>query len=163
MGFFDANRNCWSGLTSKNQWHLQEGLRKVCRDAGDFTFHSSMSGYYGWDRVAASTIRRRPKRIVAMGHSNGGYAITALANAVETAGVEVVLVCFDRTLKPCLPLGSNVVAALDLWAGLRNLERGVGFKGELIRKDFSPLSHSGVIADPDAQQIAIDFIKEWAE
>lgn len=55
------------------------------------------------------------------------------------------------------------MAALDLWAGLRNLERSPGFKGELIRKDFSHLSHSGVIADPDAQRIAIDFIREWAE
>lgn len=162
MDRYDADRHCWSGLGSGPIPAWQAGLRRVCRHAGDFQFHSSLSGFDGWERVAASAIRRRPRRMILMGHSNGGYAITAIAEALEAHGIECVLVCFDRTLKPCPQIGSNVIAALDLWAQLSNLKRSPSFKGELVRRDFSHLSHIGVIGDPDAQRAAIDFIKEWS-
>lgn len=161
MSQWDQDRNCWSGLGSANNFNWQEGLRNVCQEVGQFQFHSSMSGYDGWLRVATSARARKPKRMWWLGHSNGGYATTAGAAFLADLDIEHVIVCFDRTLKSCPPVGKNVVAVLDLWAGLENIKRGPDFNGVLIRKDYSQYSHIGVIGAQEAQQEAIEFLREW--
>lgn len=162
MGKFDQDRNAWSGLLSGNKYAWQEGLRIVCAEVGGFQFHSSSSGYEGWLDVVKAARKRLPKRMLWLGHSNGGYAITAGADALKGLPIEHVIVCFDRTVKACPPLGANVIAAMDMWAGLANLKRGDDFNGVLVRKDFSEHSHIGVIGSEKAQKMAIAFLREWS-
>lgn len=158
---YSADAHCWSGLLSGDKWQWQEGLRHVCAQIGGVQFHSSMLGFEGWEEVAAAALRRKARSLLLMGHSNGGYAITSIAAALESAGIECWLISFDRTLKTCPALGGNVAHALDLWAGLENLKIGPRFKGTLTRRDFSEESHIGVIGNGDAQRLAIDFGKRW--
>lgn len=161
MDQYSQDRNCWSGLGSGNNFSWQEGLRDVCQEVGQFQFHSSMSGYDGWLNVASSARQRKPKRMWWMGHSNGGYAITAGPNQMQSVDTEHVIVCFDRTLKSCPPVGKNVIAVLDLWAGLKNIKRAPDFNGILVRKDYSKYSHIGVIGAQEVQQEAVAFLREW--
>lgn len=161
MSIYNSDAHCWSGLLSGENRAWQEGLRIVCREIGDVQFHASQSGYLGWDAVADAAIQRGAPSLLLIGHSNGGYAITSAAARVKSAGIPCWVLCFDRTMKECPPLGSNVPEALDLWAGLKNLKRGPDFTGNLKRRDYSHLSHIGVIGDPDAQRDAIEFGKRW--
>lgn len=133
----------------------------MCREVGDFNFHSTLDGYNGWEDVVKSAKKRKPKRMWWIGHSNGNFASTSAAQALARSKIEHVLVCFDRTLKGCPPVGKNVVAVLDLWAGLQNIERAPSFNGVLIRKDYSQYSHIGVIGAQEAQAEAIEFLREW--
>jgi hypothetical protein len=158
---YDQNRNCWSGLLSGDKFSWQEGLRNVCSSVGGFQFHSSMSGYEGYEHVVASAKRRKPKRMYWIGHSNGAFAcLSAIAELINEP-TEHVVVVFDRTLKFCPPVGKNVIAALDLWAQLANIHRAANFDGVLERKDYSPESHIGVIGNEDAQRDAIAFLRKW--
>lgn len=162
--FYDSPVHVWSGLLSGNNYTWQEGLRIVAANIGDASFHSSMSGYDGWEKVAASAVRRQVESIVLIGHSNGGYAITKCAAALKPHGIKAYLVCFDRTMKRCPALGANVPEALDLYAGLRNLESGPDFvaaNNTLTVVDFSEESHIGVIGNEHAQRLATAFGKRW--
>jgi len=161
MSIFDADAHCWSGLLSGNNRAWQEGLRVVCREIGDVQFHASQSGYLGWESVANAAIDRDAPSLLLIGHSNGGFAITSVAARLARYGIPCWVLCFDRTMKECPPLGENVPEALDLWAGLKNLKRGPNFVGNLKRRDFSHCSHIGVIGDPEAQAEAIRFGKRW--
>lgn len=163
MSIYRAEAHCWSGLLSGDKYHWQQGLRNVCRQIGDVQFHSSMSGYEGFEKVAYDAINRKAKSLLLIGHSNGGYAITKIAQMVKTYDIECWLICFDRTMKRCPPLGRNVPYALDLWAGLKNLEPGPDFKGQLKTIDYSRESHIGVIANRQAQEDAIKFGRYWKE
>ncbi len=163
MSIYDANRHAWSGLFSGNNYNWQEGLRDVCREIGEFQFHPSNSGFEGWEMVADAAIARNAKALLLMGHSNGGYAITSIAKKVKTAGIPCWLICWDRTLKACPTLGANVDSALDIWAGLNKLVPGSEFQGELKLCAFPQESHTGIISNDSAQQMAINFGKKFAE
>lgn len=161
MSKYDADIHCWSGLLSGDKYDWQEGLRVVCRRIGDAQFHSSMSGYDGWENVAASAIKRRPKSLLLIGHSNGGYAITKIAHALKPYGIDCQLICFDRTMKHCPTMKGNVSNAIDIWAGLRTLQKGQGFRGNYKKYDFSFESHISVIKNKEAQDLAVAFGKRW--
>lgn len=157
----NAPVHIWSGLLSGGNYGWQEGLRVVGQGIGDAAFHASQSGYEGWTDVVEATRRRKAESIVLIGHSNGGYAITKCAEALKADGIRCYLVCFDRTMKPCPKLGANVPEAIDIWAGLRNLEKGPDFAGHLALVDMQPESHISVISNSLAQRIAIDFGRKW--
>jgi hypothetical protein len=161
MTRWDADAHMWSGLGSGNNYDWQAGLREICRGIGDVQFQSSMSGYDGWKDVAASAIRRKPKSILVGGHSNGGFATTSIARALEPHGIKVWIISFDRTMKRCPTLGSNVVAAIDIWAGLRKLVKGPNFTGELKLYPFLEETHLSVINNREAIELAIAFGKRW--
>lgn len=151
----------WSGLTSGNQMRLQRGLREIAAAVGDTLFIPSGSGYDHIDDVARAVVDMKAPSIVCGGHSNGGFAAPALAAELKQFGVRCYVFCFDRTLKWTPPLGSNVPAALDIWAGLRTLKPGDDFTGTLQFEDFHEESHTGVINNKRAQQLAISFCRRW--
>lgn len=161
MSIYAADNHAWSGLLSKNKYLWQEGLRNVCRNVGDFQFHATASGYSGWTGVAKYAIENNKKFLLLMGHSNGGYAITKIAERVAPHGIKCALISWDRTLKRCPPIGQNVVAAIDLWAGLRVLELGDDFRGDYKKYDFPKESHTGILTNLDAQRIATEFGMKW--
>jgi len=163
MSIYNANRHAWSGLFSGGNYNWQEGLRNVCREVGDFQFHSSNSGYAGWENVADAAIARNAPGLLLMGHSNGGYAITSIARKVSSVGIPCWLICWDRTLKACPTLGSNVNKALDIWAGLKKLVPGPEFQGELKLYAFPKETHTGVIKNEKAQLLAVNFGSKFAE
>jgi hypothetical protein len=158
---YDADAHAWSGLFSGDKLSWQQGLRNVCAAVGDVMFHSSMSGYEGWEDVAESAIRRRPPSMFFMGHSNGGYAITAIARALEPYGIPCWLCSWDRTMKPCATIGGNVPEAIDIWAGLRTLKKNERFRGNYVLHDFSRETHIGLLGNEKAQQVAIEFGRRW--
>lgn len=160
MSKYDADVHCWSGLLSGDKYGWQEGLRIICQRIGNAQFHSSMSGYEDWDRVAARAIVRKPKSLLLIGHSNGGWAITKIADALAPYDIDCQLICFDRTLKVCPTLKHNVSRAIDIWAGLRTMQRSPSFKGYYKKYDFSKESHISVIANKQAQDIAVEFAKK---
>ena len=161
MSIYAADNHSWSGLLSKNKYDWQEGLRNVCRNVGDFQFHPSSSGYAGWRAVARHAIDHKKKFLLLMGHSNGGYAITKCAEFVAPHGIKCALICWDRTLKRCPPIGHNVVAAIDLYAGLRTLEQGPDFRGYYKKYDFTKETHTGILKNLEAQRIATEFGLKW--
>lgn len=163
MTIYDADAHCWSGLLSGNKYPWQEGLRHICREIGDVQFHSSQSGYAGWEDVAFAAMGRNAKSLLLIGHSNGNYATTKIAEMLNQHGVECWLICFDRTRKACPKLGSNVREAIDIWAGMKKLEPGPDFNGELVLHSFQQESHIGVISSRRAQQIAIEFGRRWTK
>ena len=163
MGKYDANRNCWSGLFSGGNYNWQEGLRQVSARIGDMAFFPTSSGYAGWDKVADSVIARRPNRVLWMGHSNGAYACTKGAERVgkQCPEVEHVLIIWDCTLKACPPIGKNVVAVMEIWAGLARVKFTDDFRGDYAFRNYEHESHTGVIGNPDAQNDAVNFAKKW--
>lgn len=163
MSQWDAPVHIWSGLFSKNNMRYQEGLREVARRIGDCQFHPTQSGYDGWEEVRDSAIKRQVKSIVLGGHSNGNYATTCIARDLKPHDIKCYLFCFDRTMKPCPKLGSNVPAAIDLWAGLRKLQKGSDFAGVLDFYDFQEESHISVITNKRAQELAINFGRKWKD
>jgi hypothetical protein len=159
MSIYDADIHCWSGLFSAN--NESKGLRHVCREISDAQFHSSNSGFEGWEEVASAAIKRQAKSLLLIGHSNGNYATTKIAERLKQHYIDCWLICFDRTLKSCPKLGSNVIEAIDIWAGLAVLVPGEDFNGTLALHSFQKETHSGVLNNKQAQQIAIDFGIRW--
>ena len=162
----DAPVHIWSGLLSGGNPEWQRGLKRVARGIGGAAFHPSdedRTGYRWWRDVADAAIARRAKSLVLIGHSNGGFAITSVAAYLAQKAPEIAcyLCCFDRTMKACPRLGANVPEALDIWAGLKTLEKGPGFAGTLISVDLNQESHIGVINNRVAQNLAIAFGRKW--
>lgn len=163
MGEFDANKNCWSGLFSGGNYDWQEGLRQVSARIGSMQFHASQSGYNGWDDVADSIIARGPNKVLWMGHSNGAYACTKGAEKVGKSRPEIqhVLIIWDCTLKACPPIGKNVIAVQEIYAGLARVKFTDDFRGDYSFRNYEQESHTGVIANPDAQNDAVNFARQW--
>lgn len=168
MGRYDADANAWSGLLSGDKYEWQRGLRDIAQQTGDFMFHSSMSGYEGWNQVADSIAMRRPKSVFLTGHSNGVFAITSIAKAVKPLGIDCWLCSFDRTMKPCPMIGGNVSQAIDIWAGLKTLTLAPDFHGQYRRYDFNGgdprfpnETHLGIINNKQAIDIAVAFARKW--
>jgi len=163
MGKYDVDAHFWSGLLAHNKFNWQKGVRAISRGIGGVQYHSTVSGYKGWEKVAESAIRRKPKSLLLGGHSNGGFAITSIAEAVNPFGIECWLVCIDRTMKSCPDMRGNVVEAIDLHAGLRTLDKGPDFTGNYVYRPFLEETHIGIQNNPEVQRIAIEFGKRWKE
>lgn len=165
MTIYAANAHCWSGLLSGGNFGWQKGLREVARQIGDVQFHPShedRSGYQGWREVADAAIKRKPKGLLLLGHSNGVYAILKVAEYVKPHGIKCVLAGFDQTAKSCPKFGANVPAAIEIWAGLNRMRQAADFKGVFeVHNEFEDDSHIGVIANRKAQQLVVDFALRW--
>lgn len=153
-----------SGLASKESYQWQHGLRRVARATGGF-FDPSWSGYDGIEDAFDTILASGRKRVVSIGHSNRNFFSTALAQMLKPHGVEVAVCCFDRTMKWCAPVGSNVPAVLDMWAGppMQKIEIGPDFKGEHTLVEFLEESHISIISNKRAQDMAINFALKWKE
>ncbi|HEU0310664.1 MAG TPA: hypothetical protein VFR36_05550 [Sphingomicrobium sp.] len=164
---FDADAHCWSGLLSGRKFAWQKGLREVSLGIGGVQFHPShedLSGYQDWRKVADAAIARKAEGLLLIGHSNGVYAITAVAEylAQKNSPIKCVLAGFDQTKKPCPYMGKNVVAAIEIWAGLNRMKMGDDFAGAFeTHPEFRPDSHIGVISNPKAQRLVVDFALRW--
>ncbi len=161
----------WSGLMSRHKNHpadsWQIGVREVMM-AVDGLFIPSKetgSGYDGWEDVVRAILRDGTMDVFFCGHSNGNVATTRAAESLKSHGVRCTLLCLDRTRKSCRPLGSNVVSAMDIWAGppMKRLVMGPDFgdPSKLIKKDFISESHIGMQQDEKVLAIATKFAAEW--
>jgi hypothetical protein len=159
-----------TGLLAGNLYGWQRGMRYVVSECSKIwgmrsTIHTPVNGYAGWEKVADSAIMRKPKRMLFPVHSNGGKFATFAAKRMKDAGcsTEIVIIMFDRTLGRCEPLGSNVIAALDMHYDKSWLERGDDFNGTYEPKDFrgEPTSHIRLPEYKKAQDMAFAFAERW--
>lgn len=158
---YAAGAHCWSGLLSGDKFPWQKGLREVCKAVGGVQFHPSQSGYAGWKESADAAIRRGAKSLLLIGHSNGVFAITSIAERVKPAGIACYLIAFDQTAKRCPAVGGNVKAFVEFWAGLDRVATAADFKGVAERHAFESDSHIGVIGNREAQRLAVAFAARW--
>lgn len=154
-----------SGLWSAPNYDWQWGLRYIAENVKNAAFDPSMSGFDGIDKTVKGVLEVGHKRIVSIGHSNYNYYSTELARRLKPHRVEVVIVCIDRTMKDCPPLGSNVPAALDMWAGrpMKRLVPGSDFQGKLVQLEYLAENHFSIIKNMEVLNKAIEFANEWKE
>jgi hypothetical protein len=152
----------WPGALSRAVRRYRNGLHEIAARIGPrVSVLPSDSGTDGWEEVAEYCIQRKVGGRVLIGHSNGVLACTKLAGALKPHGIKVAICAIDKTLLWCPPLGSNVVACAEIYAGLSRVRFGDDFKGAYFKWDFEADSHVGVTYNPHAQRLAANFAKNW--
>lgn len=150
-----------SGLLSQAVPAWMAPLRRIAERVQPASFNPSLSGYKGWASIVRNAQQRKPHGLVLVGHSNYNFATTSIAAALAPAGIKCAIVCLDRTLKRCPPVGANVVAVLDIWAQLEVIRLAPTFAGTYERLALPRQSHIGVLSDPLAETRTIEFVQHW--
>ena len=95
------------------------------------------------DAIIAMPKHKRPKKIIAIGHSYGASATTLFAAELAKHGIVVDLLIsedqgLDSRVIVDLPIGANVRHVIEYWVALERLEFSPAFKGE---REFHNVRH----------------------
>ncbi len=157
---FDSPVIMWSGLGSGTMPGFWEPLHEMQRKISGAALIKSNSGFGHWEDVAQYIVDTGQRKVL-IGHSNGGYAITKVAEAIGEIPCDII--CLDRTLKSCPRVDNNVKRCVEIWFGLAKLNFVSNYHGEYSFYDFHHETHIGGISNPEVQDTVVNFANAWKE
>jgi len=155
---YNAKVIMWGGLGSENTDRYWKPLHEMQKRIPGAQLIKSGTGYAHWDSVAAH-INETNQRKVLIGHSNGVYAITKIAEAIGNRTCRII--ALDKTLKGCPRIGANVDRVCEIWFGLSRLKFTADFTGDYKFYDFKKESHVGGLSNPEVQDIVVNLANGW--
>jgi GH24 family phage-related lysozyme (muramidase) len=116
----------FSGLLSTGKGGTLEIAGKIDGAA----HYASSSGYADWKEVFQDIVKKKPEFVALFGHSNGGYAVLKIAQALDAIGIAVdYLGIIDLTLKPSPPVYGNVKLLQEFHAAYAHVDLHETFNG----------------------------------